>query len=50
MSHSIHSCGVGSGGRLTRLVRGLAGPGDGPMGPSPYVMNSMYLYIMNHHS
>jgi hypothetical protein len=35
-------------GRLVHLAqsdRGLAGLGDGPMSPSPRVMNSIYVYI-----
>jgi hypothetical protein len=32
-------------GRLTRSVAWLTGPGDGSMGPSPKVMNNVYIYI-----
>jgi hypothetical protein len=39
--------GVGSGARLIRSVDRLPGPGDGPMGPPPRVMNSVYIYIWN---
>jgi hypothetical protein len=40
--------GVGSGARLIRSVDRLPGLGDGPMGPSPRVMNSAYIYIYTH--
>jgi hypothetical protein len=41
-------CTVARVGRLVRLaqsIMGLAGPGDGPMSPSPRVMNSMLMCV-----
>jgi hypothetical protein len=49
---SAHAGVQGSVGRaratLTRSVGRLVGLGDGPMGPSPSVMNSVYIYIYAH--
>jgi hypothetical protein len=33
-----------SGAGLFRLGGWLVGPGDGPIGPSPRVMNNIYIY------
>jgi hypothetical protein len=30
---------------VAQSIRGLAGLGDGPMNPSPRVMNRIYIYI-----
>jgi hypothetical protein len=33
-----------SGAGLAQLGDWLVGPGDGPIGPSPRVMNNIYIY------
>jgi hypothetical protein len=34
--------------RVAQSIRGLAGLGDGPMNPSPRVMNRIYIYIVKY--